>query len=129
MSQHKLVLGAVYHTHCQGIEDCVEGVAVALSRDWVVIEQLDGSEQALPIPLLEVCNKFPGTVQDWRELRTEVQAEAEQQADPTQEDRLAAMQTLFPGMPDETAKLIAGLLDESSSPQLAQVLAFSRPKH
>lgn len=129
MSQHKLVLGAVYHTHCQGIEDCVEGVAVALSRDWVVIEQLDGSEQALPIPLLEVCNKFPGTVQDWRELRTEVQAEAEQQAGPTQEDRLAAMQTLFPGMPDETAKLIAGLLDESSSPQLAQVLAFSRPKH
>jgi len=85
-------LSKMYHLHIHGIPKCFIGTIIAVTRDWAILESEDGVQHSVPLDLVVKAD----------ELVEEAEADA---------DKLAALKTLFPGMPDELNAELLKVLD------------------
>lgn len=107
-------LNKSYHVHVEGLEHCLEGTVIALTRTWFVIEDFNGDEQALPMQLVNHAREIKKPTHD--EPSEEMKA------------KMAAIKTLFPDMPDELLGKLATLTDRLTGGDL-EIHMLSRTGH
>lgn len=107
-------LNKSYHVHVEGLEQCLEGTVIALTRTWFVIEDVHGDEQALPMELVTSSREIKKPIRE--EMSAEMQA------------KMAAIKTLFPDMPDELLGKLATLTDRLTGGDL-EIHMLSRTGH
>lgn len=90
-------LNKTYHVHVEGIDKCMEGTVIATTKEWVVLANEKGQEQAFPIDVITSHREI--------KLRS-----AEEKA--AEADKVAALKTLFPNAPVELLTMAMRFVDD-----------------
>lgn len=88
-------LNKLYHIHVEGIKRCFVGTFIAVTRDWGILEEQDGVQQALPLELVAKADELQETELD--------------------SAKLDAIKTLIPNMPEELAAEMLKVLEAVQS--------------